>query len=272
MRVLIVFAHPEPRSFNGALRDVATATLQELGHEVDVSDLYALGFDPLEAPRHFAKPRDPDRFNAQAEQRHAWEQGTTSTDVEAEIDKLDRADLVLFQYPIWWFSMPAILKGWLDRVFTYGGLYTGRMRFDRGRFRNKRAMLSVTSGSPDTANAHNGRNADVNMVLWPMNYSLHYVGFQVLPAFIASGVRSDNGSDRSVVRARLEGHRRALETHLRTLQQRPPLPFNTHEHWDATARLLPEAPSFSPFIRHARSWSSAEPGQIVPTGGPLRRS
>ena len=147
MRVLIIFAHPEPRSFNGALRDVATATLQELGHEVEVSDLYALGFDPLEAPRHFAKRRDPDRFNAQAEQRHAWEQGTTSTDVGAEIDKLDRANLVLFQYPVWWFSMPAILKGWLDRVFTYGGLYTGRMRFDRGRFRNKQAMLSVTSGS-----------------------------------------------------------------------------------------------------------------------------
>ena len=134
MRVLIVLAHPEPASFNGAMKDVAVATLTGLGHGVEVSDLYAMGFDPVEGPDRYAARRDADRFTAQTEQRHAWETGTLSPDVAAEIDKLERADLVIFQYPMWWYGMPAILKGWLDRVLVYGGLYTSTMRYDAGLF------------------------------------------------------------------------------------------------------------------------------------------
>jgi len=132
MRALIVLAHPEPASFNGAMKDVAVATLSGLGHGVELSDLYALSFDPVEGPERDRVRRDADRFTAQTEQRHAWETGTLSPDVAAEIDKLERADLVIFQYPMWWYGMPAILKGWLDRVLVYGGLYTSTMRYDAG--------------------------------------------------------------------------------------------------------------------------------------------
>ena len=65
MRALIVLAHPEPTSFNGAMKDIAVATLTGLGHGVEVSDLYAMGFDPVEGPDRYAARCDPDSFTAQ---------------------------------------------------------------------------------------------------------------------------------------------------------------------------------------------------------------
>ena len=167
MRALIVLAHPEPASFNGGMKDVAVTTLTGLGHGVEVSDLYAMAFDPVEGPGRYPVRRDPDCFTAQTEQRHAWETGTLSPDVAAEIDKLERADLLIFQYPMWWYGTPAILKGWLDRVLVYGGLYTSKMRYDAGYFAGRRAMLSVTTGGTAATFAHNGRNADIDLLLWP---------------------------------------------------------------------------------------------------------
>ena len=98
-----------PLSFNAQMKDVAAAALQARGHSVEVSDLYAQDFHPAEGPRHFAPRARPERFGAQTEQRHAHEQGTTSQEVRREIARLERADFVLFQYPIWWFGLPAML-------------------------------------------------------------------------------------------------------------------------------------------------------------------
>ena len=110
MRALIVLAHPEPASFNGGMKDVAVTTLTGLGHGVEVSDLYAMAFDPVEGPGRYPVRRDPDCFTAQTEQRHAWETGTLSPDVAAEIDKLERADLLIFQYPMWWYGTPGTAR------------------------------------------------------------------------------------------------------------------------------------------------------------------
>ncbi|WHS30129.1 NAD(P)H-dependent oxidoreductase [Brucella sp. NM4] len=145
MKALIVYAHPEPRSFNGQLRDIIYETLTAQGAEVAISDLYAMGFNPVEAAEHFSERKRSDVFDVQTEQRHAFERNITSRDVAEEIVKMEDADLVVFQFPIWWFSMPAILKGWLDRVFVYG-LFTSRERYDAGHFRGKRAVVSVTAG------------------------------------------------------------------------------------------------------------------------------
>lgn len=70
---LIVFCHPEPRSFNGALKDVAVETLQRQGYSVEVSDLYAEGFDPLERPCHYVERAELETFLPLTEQRHAYE-------------------------------------------------------------------------------------------------------------------------------------------------------------------------------------------------------
>lgn len=249
MHALIVLAHPEPKSFNAQLKDVAADTLFAEGHGVELSDLYAEGFDPLEGPAHYAPRQDPARFSAQDEQRHAWESGTTSADVRTEIDKLERADLVIFQYPIWWFSMPAMLKGWLDRVLVYG-LYTSKVRYDTGHFSGRRAMLSVTTGAPEPTFAHNGRNGDIELLLWPMNFTLHYMGFAVLPPFVSYAIESGLAySDAAEIPARLEGYKTALRERLAALDKTAPLRFNGWGDWDESGRLKPGVPGHSPFMR-----------------------
>jgi NAD(P)H dehydrogenase (quinone) len=250
MHALIVLAHPEPRSFNGQMKDVAVETLTAQGHEVEVSDLYALGFDPLEGPRHYPERQEPERFSAQTEQRHAWETGTISADVRGQIEMLERADLVLFQFPMWWFSMPAMLKGWLDRVLVYGGLYTSKMRYDRGYFTGRRALLSVTTGGPEPTFAHNGRNGDIDLLLWPLNFSLHYMGYTVLPPYVAFGVEGGlRYSDPEQMVARLQGYKAALRTHLEGLEGTEPLAFNGWPDWDEDGRLKPGVAGHSYFMR-----------------------
>ena len=107
-----------------------------------MSDLYAMDFDPCERAEHYAARRQPGRFDVQLEQRHASEQGTVPEVVAAEIERLDRADLLILQYPMWWHLPPAMLKGWLDRVLIFGEVYASQKRFEKGRFVGKRAMLS----------------------------------------------------------------------------------------------------------------------------------
>jgi len=252
MHALIVLAHPEPRSFNAQLKDVAARTFAGMGWGVEVSDLYAQGFDPAEGPRHFTRRKRPEWFGAQTEQRHAAEEGATDPAVAAEIARLERADFVLFQYPIWWFSMPAMLKGWIDRVFAFGPVYTGKMRYENGKFRGKRAMVSVTAGAPAPSYDYNGRSGELSLLLWPMHKSLVYVGFEVLPphlsAGIQDGIKYDGAADEQ---RRIDAYKAGLEARLRALDGAEPLKFNTMADFDASGRLLPGAPGYSPFIRPA---------------------
>jgi len=184
MHALIVVAHPEPRSFNAALKDVAAATLERQGYTVEVSDLYAEGFDPVEGPDKYEPRRHRDAFAPLVEQREAWHNDTLPADVEREIARLERADLLILQFPLWWHAQPAILKGWFDRVFVSGGLYTSKMRYDRGYFRGRRALLSVTIGAPASVLGPGSRGGDIDTLLWPMQYSQYYMTFSVLPVNI----------------------------------------------------------------------------------------
>ena len=109
MHALIVYCHPEPASFNGALRDVAVETLTRLGHSVEVADLHGERFDPVERADHYVDRRDPDWFSPAGEQRHASEAGSLPSDVRREIDRLERADLLVLQFPLWWHAQPAML-------------------------------------------------------------------------------------------------------------------------------------------------------------------
>jgi NAD(P)H dehydrogenase (quinone) len=145
MNVLIVFAHPEPKSFNAALRDFAADTLTHAGHTVRISDLYGMKFDPVASPSQFPLRADPTHFRLQREQRHAAETGTLPADVAGEIGKLFWADIVIFQFPLWWGAMPAILKGWVDRVFVSGVVY-GR---GADSLSGRKALLSVTASPCD---------------------------------------------------------------------------------------------------------------------------
>lgn len=238
MHALIVHAHPEPRSFNATLKAVAVETLQAQGHTVEVSDLYAEGFDPVEGPAHYADRADPDCFAPLAEQRHAWRTGSLPADVRREIERLDRAELLILQFPLWWHAQPAILKGWFDRVFVSGGLYTSRMRYDRGYFRGRRAICSVTSGAPAAALEPGGRGGNIEALLWPIEYSLHYMGFTVLPAFVAAGVQGHGFAyeDEDGFRRLLAEHRSDWSQRLMRLDRIRPLSFPGWDNWDEAGR------------------------------------
>jgi NAD(P)H dehydrogenase (quinone) len=232
------------------MKDIAVETFERDGGTVEVSDLYGAEFDPLEGPDKYTSRKNSGRFEAQAEQRHAWETGTISADVREEIEKLKRAELVVFQYPLWWYGPPAILKGWFDRIFVYGGLYRSDMRYDKGYFRGKRAMLSISTGAPESTYAYNGRNADIELLLWPTNFTLYYMGFTILPPFIAFGVEGElKYSDPEIIKNRLEGFKGRFRDRLRRLDSLEPMRFNGWDDWDDEGRLKSGVQGFSHFMR-----------------------
>src|SRR5882757_3031139 len=120
MNVLIVYAHPEPKSLNGALRDFSIERLRRAGHDVQVSDLYAMRWKASVDAGDFAGRDANEPLDVSAASKHAYETSTQAAEIAAEQRKVLEADALILQFPLWWFSMPAILKGWVDRVYAYG--------------------------------------------------------------------------------------------------------------------------------------------------------
>jgi NAD(P)H dehydrogenase (quinone) len=190
MRVFIVHAHHEPKSFNGSLTQRAKEVLQSANHEVIVSDLYAMGFNPVSDRGNFTTTKDPNYLHQQTEEIYASEKEGFSTDIKAEMDKLSWCDVFLLQFPLWWFGLPAILKGWVDRVFAMRWAYGGGKYYDRGPFQGKRAMCSVTVGNTASAYSENGMNGPISSILFPVNHGIPYfTGFAVIEPFIVFAPR-----------------------------------------------------------------------------------
>ncbi len=234
MNVLIVYAHPEQKSFNGAMKDTAVETLSAAGHDVVVSDLYAMGFNPVASREDMTgEMTNPDFFSLATEQTAAYEGGRTAPDIAAEMDKLQRADFVIFQFPVWWFGMPAMLKGWADRVFARGFAYLPGRKYDTGMFSGKLAMVAATTGTSADTYAPDGIDGDILTVLWPIhNGLLRYSGFDVLPPFVAY----------MPGRVGEEGRRAYLDAYTKRLAEidaTPRLFFHSKEDYGANERLKP---------------------------------
>ncbi len=192
MNVLLVYAHPEPGSLNGSLKDFAVQRLECNGHAVQVSDLYAMNWKAaLDASDNTAHRGE--RFAPVLDSKVAYANGTQSTDIAREQDKLRWADAIILQFPLWWFSMPAILKGWVERVYAYGFAYgVGEHsdthwgdRYGEGTLAGKRAMLVVTAGGWASHYAPRGINGAIDELLFPIQHGiLFYPGFDVLPPHV----------------------------------------------------------------------------------------
>ncbi|MBZ9714141.1 NAD(P)H-dependent oxidoreductase [Deinococcus multiflagellatus] len=180
-RALIVHAHPEPDSFCTAQMHAARGALQAQGYEVEVSDLYALGWHAA-LDRHDVTHAVQAPFKPQAEQQRAAQAGTFAPELQAELDKLRRAEVLVFSFPLWWFSLPALLKGWVDRVFAMGEVYgAGRGTYDQGVFRGRRALLLLTTGGPEAAYGPGGRNGELLTLLQHVHHGmLWFCGYTVL--------------------------------------------------------------------------------------------
>ena len=203
MNTFVVLAHPEPQSFNGALFRTAQETLRAAGHSVQTSDLYAMQFNPVSDRRNFTTVKNPDFFKPQIEEMHATEAGGFAPDLETEMCKVETCDLMVWQFPLWWFGVPGILKGWVDRVFAMGRTYGGERFYETGVFKGKRALLSVTTGGPGPVYEKGGWNGDIHAILRPIQRGmLRFVGFDVLaPHIVYAPVRSTPDERKAAVDA-----------------------------------------------------------------------
>lgn len=231
MNVLIVYAHPEPRSFGGALRDMAIDALTQQGHTVVVSDLYAEGFQAAAGPGDFTERTNKEVFELGAEQENATKHDGFSREIQGEIDRLFAADFLILQFPMWWYSTPAILKGWIDRVFAYGVAYDFERTWNRGVYHGKRAMLAFTTGAPAAVFEPDGRSGDLERVLWPLHGGvLALCGFDVLQPFTAWAVPWIDEAGRRQILAQ-------WSQRLRTLERDAPLFFHPLEDFGENRRL-----------------------------------
>ncbi|KAG9467948.1 hypothetical protein GDO78_013989 [Eleutherodactylus coqui] len=134
---LTVFAHQERTSFNYAMKEAAQAALQKKGWTVLVSDLYEMNFNAILSRDDIrGEPKHPNNFKYSSETLVAWKEGRLSRDIEEEQKKLDKADLVIFQFPLYWCGPPAIMKGWMERVFSKGFAYSREFRYSEGPFKS----------------------------------------------------------------------------------------------------------------------------------------
>lgn len=190
MNVLIVYAHHEPTSFTSSMKNLAIETLGQQGHSVVVSDLYGQGFNPTAQKWDFVTTSGG-HFNYMLEQRHAARlDNAFSPDILGEIQKLQTAEVVLFVTPIWWFSVPAILKGWFDRVLAMGVAWDSGKFYENGLLRGKQAMVVATAGHPAEYYQPNGKHkANSQQILHPINHgTLAFCGFNVHEPYVALNI------------------------------------------------------------------------------------
>lgn len=235
MHILLVHAHNEQQSFNTAMKNLAVDELCSQGHSAEVSDLYAMSWNPVASAADFGSRANPEYLTYAMEQRHNHSHHSLAADIQGELDKLLKADLVIFNFPIYWFSMPAIMKGWIDRVLVSGVCYGGKRFYDHGGLAGKKAMLAITIGGQPHMFSYDGVHGDLNDMLRPiLRGTLAYTGMTVLPPFVAYHVPYISQEARSTL---LEQYRQ----HLRSLDTLQALEFVSLKQFDGKLHPLPAA-------------------------------
>ena len=185
-RALIIHAHPEPNSFSTAQANAFADQMRSENVEVDFVDLYAEQWDPVLAREQFMD--GPGYFKPQAEQMRALSEGSLPQPVKESLHKVQHADLLVLSFPLWWFSVPAIMKGWVDQVFVINAIFGGEYGiFAEGGMTGKKAMLLVTTGGAEAAYTPNNPDGygDIDKFLFHIHRGmLEFVGYDVIPPFV----------------------------------------------------------------------------------------
>lgn len=140
MNHLIIYAHPNPKSFGNAIKESAVKVSKAKDFNTRVKDLYSEKFNPVLGMPDFV----------------AFGSGKIPSDIKAEQELITWADAISFIYPVWWSGLPAILKGYIDRVFSYGFAYESKNGAVIGLLRGKKVRLFSTTGTPDVIYESNG--------------------------------------------------------------------------------------------------------------------
>jgi NAD(P)H dehydrogenase (quinone) len=196
VNTLIVLAHPESQSFCAALVRAAVRRLQAEG-EVRVIDLYSANFDPVIRPSHFPCRASVERFEPMVEQAHQAATAAVTRDVAEHQAALQWCDRLLLAFPLWWWSMPAILKGWVDRVFSTDFAYGA------SDLAGRIAMICATAETKAARfEPKDGRN--------PLHHIergiLKFCGFTVAPSFVVSDIYALSDAERGNLLMEFEHH------------------------------------------------------------------
>jgi len=235
--ILIVYAHPEPTSLTRRFVTETVQILERQGQTVLQSDLYGMGWKATFDEHDFPNRINNDRLGFIQESQHAYATHQQTQDVAAEQDKLLAADAVIFHFPLWWFGMPAILKGWIDRVYAYGFAYGykgegNRYRYGDGILKGKRALLSVMVGGPAEDYSPRGINGPLEELLFPITHgALFFPGMNVLPTHAVYGTGK---LSKVSVAKELAAWRLCLEN----LFNDPPIPFRRQNGGEYQQNIL----------------------------------
>ncbi len=135
MKYLIIYAHPNPKSFCCAIKNQVEEQIKAHGSEFVTRDLYQMGFNPVLSAQDFIN----------------FSNNNPSEDIDAEQELIRQCDVMIFVYPVWWFSTPAILKGYFDKVLSRGFAYQMKGHLIQGLLKGKQAMIFNTTGGPGFA-------------------------------------------------------------------------------------------------------------------------
>lgn len=190
-----------------------------------------MGFDPVSGRQNFKTVKDASYLRQQQEEIYASENNGFAPDIDAELQKLFWCDVLIFQFPLWWFGLPAILKGWVDRVFAMRRVYGGGRYYDRGVFRGKRAMCAVTVGGRAGMYSEYGLNGSMSTILFPIHHGiLYFTGFSVVEPFLVFAPARLTPEERTATLARYA--QRVME-----LTSAPTLSFPKVEDYDENGVL-----------------------------------
>jgi len=195
MNHLIIIAHPRKKSFNHAILDTVMESYRQEGHEVVVRDLYSIGFQPALGPSEML--------------------GGVEEDVVQEQTYVSWADHVVFIYPLWWAGMPAILKGYIDRVFSYGFAYKYVKGVQTGLLAGKWATLIHTQNKSLEEYEANGIENAMNVTI--DKAILEYCGFTLNRHLVFDSIVDSTAEDRNDWLAQLP---RRMYSPLRTNRRR----------------------------------------------------
>jgi len=188
-RAHIVYAHPEPNSFVAAMRDTTRSALEQSGWQTSLADLQANEFKAVASASDFGARARPDYLVYSLEQRHAWQHECIDPEIASEVEAVRSSDLLVLVFPVFWFSVPALMKGWIDRVFLSGVFYGGRKVYDRAGMRGKHAMVVSSLGGREHMFGPGAIHGELKgMLRHLLQGTLGYVGFSVYEPFFAHHV------------------------------------------------------------------------------------
>lgn len=192
MKVHLVFAHPNLDSFNGQLRTTAIDFFKENNINYSISDLYQINFKASADKDDFTYLANPNYFDLQFEQAHALQNGNFVDDIKREQQLLQDADLIIFQFPLWWYSMPGLLKGYIDRVFSMGWAYGGAQVL-----KGKRILVSTTTGAPEMAWTEDNRGTIIDIFKHLFIGTFGLTGLNPVEPFIVYGAKRLDDSQKN---------------------------------------------------------------------------